>query len=126
LFGKTFDEYREEAQEPLLIAMIEHIRAVENLDSICSVDGLDAILIGPYDLSASMGLTAEFESPTFISIIESILACCQRNGVASGIHVVEPDLGVLQKRLKEGYQFVAYSIDSVFLRNGSFIGDSIK
>lgn len=126
LFGKNFDEYREEAQEPLLIAMIEHIRAVENLDSICAVDGLDAIFIGPYDLSTSMGLTAEFESPAFVSTIESILTCCQRNGIASGIHVVEPDLGVLQKRLKEGYQFVAYSIDAVFLRHGSFIRDSIK
>jgi 2-dehydro-3-deoxyglucarate aldolase len=126
LFGKNFDEYRKEAQEPLLIAMVENIRAVENLDSICSVDGLDAILIGPYDLSASMGLTAEFESPTFISTIESIFKCCQRNGIASGIHVVEPDFGVLQKRIKEGYQFIAYSIDAVFLRNGSFISDRIK
>ena len=61
LFGKYFDEYKEEAQAPLLIAQIEHINAVNNLDEILQVKSLDAILIGPYDLSASMDLTAEFE-----------------------------------------------------------------
>jgi len=98
LFGKNFDNYREEAQEPLLIAMIENIHAVENMDSICAVEGLDAILIGPYDLSASMGLTADFENPSFISTIEFILTCCQKSAIASGIHIVEPDFAVLQKR----------------------------
>lgn len=61
LFGKYFDEYIDEAQHPLLVAMIEHVHAVRNLDDILKVEGLDAILVGPYDLSASMGLTAKFE-----------------------------------------------------------------
>ena len=52
LFGKYFDEYIAEAQQPLLVAMIEHVSAVSELDEILKVDGLDAIMIGPYDLSA--------------------------------------------------------------------------
>ena len=55
LFGKNFDAYIEEAKQPILIAMIEHVDAINELDGILAVDGLDAILIGPYDLSGSLG-----------------------------------------------------------------------
>jgi 2-dehydro-3-deoxyglucarate aldolase len=115
LFGKQFQAYREEAQAPLLIAMIEHIRAVDCLDEILSVDGLDALLIGPYDLSASMGLTAEFDHPKFLSIMETIRAHAAARQIPSGIHVVAASLGELQKRIDEGYRFLAYSIDAVML-----------
>jgi 2-dehydro-3-deoxyglucarate aldolase len=117
LFGKHFAAYREEAQAPLLVAMIEHIHAVENLEAILAVDGLDAILIGPYDLSASMGLTAEFDQPEFCAAMEAIRVLCSRSNVACGIHVVDPDPDALRKRILEGYRFIAYSIDSVFLRS---------
>lgn len=116
VFGKHFEEYREEAQAPLLVAMIEHVRAVENLESILAVEGLDAILIGPYDLSASMGLTAKFDDPDFCAVMELIRSQCDRFQMACGIHVVSPDARELERRILDGYRFVAYSIDSVFLR----------
>jgi len=115
LFGKHFEAYREEAQEPLLVAMIEHIRAVENLDAILDVAGLDAVLIGPYDLSASMGMTAKFGEPKFGETLQHIRTLSQQHAVPCGIHVVHPEAGVLRKRLAEGYRFIAYSIDTVFL-----------
>ncbi|MEI7707027.1 MAG: aldolase/citrate lyase family protein [Chlorobium sp.] len=115
LFGKHFDAYCIEAQAPLLVAMIEHICAVENLDEILCVDGLDAIMIGPYDLSASMGQTAKFESSEFISAMDHILKLCSKHRISCGLHVVMPDVAILQQRIKEGYLFIAYSIDSVFL-----------
>jgi 2-dehydro-3-deoxyglucarate aldolase len=115
LFGKNFEAYNQEAQAPLLVAMIEHIRAVDNLEDILRVEGLDAILIGPYDLSASMGLTARFESPEFVAAMERILALCIKRGVPCGAHVVAPDTDVLKRRIAEGYRFIAYSIDAVFL-----------
>jgi 2-dehydro-3-deoxyglucarate aldolase len=115
LFGKHFEAYREEAQAPLLVAMIEHSRAVECLGEILAVDGLDAILIGPYDLSASMGLTAQFDEPAFIAAMERIRSlCCQAN-IPCGVHVVMPDTKALKLKIKEGYLFLAYSIDSVML-----------
>ena len=52
--------------------MIENIKAVENLESILSVKGIDALLIGPYDLSSSMGLTAQFDNPKFNTVIQEI------------------------------------------------------
>jgi len=114
LFGKYFDAYVEEAQEPLLVAMTEHIRAVENLEEILAVNGLDAILVGPYDLSASMGLTARFDAPEFRATLDRIHQLCHRHSVCCGIHVVQPDSNVLQQRIAEGYRFIAYSIDAVF------------
>lgn len=116
LFGEHFETYRQEAQAPLLVAMIENVRAVENLESILAVDGLDAILIGPYDLSASMGLTAEFDQPAFCDAMETIRVLCSRSTMACGIHVVDPDPDAVRKRILEGYRFIAYSIDSVLLR----------
>jgi 2-dehydro-3-deoxyglucarate aldolase len=115
LFGTHFAQYMQEAQAPLLIAQIEHIRAVDNLESILSVEGLDAIFIGPYDLSASMGLTGQFEHPRFKEEIARVVEVCKQRGVPSGLHVVNPDPVELQTSLDFGYTFVAYSIDSVFL-----------
>jgi len=119
LFGKHFEAYREEAQEPLLVAMIEHHRAVANLEKILEVDGLDAILVGPYDLSASMELTAQFEEPKFIAVMDRIRILCSQHHIPCGVHVVTPDIGVLQQRLAEGYRFIAYSIDAVFLNSAA-------
>ena len=115
LFGKYFDSYVEEAQTPMLIAMIEHINAVDKLDEILQVDGLDAIMIGPYDLSASMGITAQFENAEFMNMIECIKLICNKNKIACGMHVVMPDSDRFQDAVDSGYQWIAYSIDAAFL-----------
>jgi 2-dehydro-3-deoxyglucarate aldolase len=115
LYGKYFDDYKKEAQQPLIIAQVEHIKAVNDIDSILQVPGLDAIIIGPYDLSASMGLTAQFEHTDFIAAHNKILTSCKNRGKAAGVHIVDPIPAELEKRIREGYQFIAYSIDSVFL-----------
>jgi len=117
LFGKYFDTYREEAHAPLLVAMIEHHRAVADLDAILDVEGLDAILIGPYDLSASMGLTAQFEHPHFCALMNKIKALTASKSIPAGVHVVAPSKEQLCQRLGEGYRFIAYSIDAVMLNS---------
>ena len=117
LFGKYFEDYREEAQAPLLIAMIEHWRAVEQLSEILAVDGLDAILIGPYDLSASMGLTAQFDSHEFKVMLNRIHEVTIAAHVACGIHIVHPVKEKLTQCIEEGYRFIAYSTDAVFLNS---------
>lgn len=119
LFGKHFDSYREETQAPLLVAMIEHIRAVENLEEILAVEGLDAILVGPYDLSASMKLTAKFDAPEFIAVMDRIRTLCCQHNIPCGVHVVMPDTDTLKQRINEGYRFIAYSIDAVFFNNAA-------
>ncbi len=115
LFGKHFDAYRAEAQAPFLVAMIEHINAVDNLEDILAVDGLDSVLIGPYDLSASIGLTAQFDAPDFFQAMERIRLLCIQKQIPCGVHVVMPDASELKQRISESYRFIAYSIDAVFL-----------
>ena len=119
LFGKHFEAYREEAQALLLVAMIEHSRAVDGLEEILAVEGLDAILIGPYDLSASMGCTGQFDDPDFIVAMERIRTLCLQVNIPCGVHVVMPDAAELKQRINDGYLFIAYTIDSVILYNGS-------
>jgi len=119
LFGKHFNAYRIEAQAPLLVAMIEHVNAVENLESILAVEGLDAILIGPYDLSASLGLTAEFEHARFKATMARISDTALTAGIPVGLHVVQASAEELESRLADGYRFIAYSIDAVMLRTAS-------
>lgn len=115
LFGKHFHEYAAEAQEPLIVGMIEHSRAVESLAEILAVQGLDAIMVGPYDLSASMGITAQFADPRFEATMERIRVLCRDSGIPCGVHVVHPQPLALEQRIAEGYRFIAYSIDAVFL-----------
>ncbi len=117
LYGENFEEYKEESQNPLIIAMIEHVNAIENLEDILSVDGLDAILIGPYDLSASMRITGEFQNPIFISTMELILKKAKKKNISAGIHIIEPNRDELEFRINQGFNFLPYSIDSVMLRN---------
>jgi 2-dehydro-3-deoxyglucarate aldolase len=119
MFGKNFEPYRAEAQAPLLVAMIEHVRAVENLDQILRVEGLDAVLIGPYDLSASMDLTARFEDPAFLAALKRIRTLAHQANVACGVHVVSPDPTGLRQRISDGDRFIAYSIDAVFLHTAA-------
>lgn len=114
LFGRYFERYKQEAQTPIVVAMIESVNAVNNLKDILDVEGLDAVLIGPYDLTASMGITGEFENSEFKKVMVEIKNQC-RNKVACGVHIVEPSVHKLQEAIDNGYQFLPYSIDSVFL-----------
>jgi 2-dehydro-3-deoxyglucarate aldolase len=125
LFGKHFQHYHNEAQSPLLVAMIESVDAVDDLDNILKVEGLDAILIGPYDLSASLGITGQFDHPRFAETIEGIRSLADKRCVAYGIHVVNPSKLELGSRLSEGYRFTAFTTDSIILRT-FYESDAVK
>ena len=84
---------------------------------ILQVEGLDAILIGPYDLSASMGMTAKFEERRFLDIMRIIKDRADAAKIPCGVHVVQPDVEELNKKISNGYRFIAYSIDAVILEN---------
>jgi len=115
LYGKYFDQYRDEAQEPLIVAQIENILAIEDLEQIVKVDGLDAVCLGPYDLSASMGITGEFDHPRFLEVIEYYERVVSNSQVACGTHVVHPEIGVLREMVARGYMFIGYGTDAGFL-----------
>lgn len=106
-------------QELVLVAQIEQAEALPRLDDIFSHPRLDACMVGPYDLSASMGLTGRFESPEFLKALELIEQKAREHGVALGYHVVQPDDELLRQKISVGYSFLAYGIDTVFLRSGA-------
>ena len=100
----------------VLVAQIEHINALPNLDAIFSHPRLDSYMIGPYDLSASMNLTAQFDHPDFLAALKTIEEKALIHKVARGYHVVAPDENLVKQRIEEGYTFIAYGIDSLFLQ----------
>lgn len=119
LFGRFFDAYSGEAQQPLVICQIEHVKALRNLDQILQVAGVDAIMIGPYDLSASMGLTGQFDHPEFQKAMVTIQDQAARFKKAAGLHVVLPSPEDLEERINQNFLFIAYGIDTVFLEQSS-------
>ena len=106
--------------------MIETAKGMENIDEILDVKGLDAIIVGPYDLSASIGKTAQFESKEFLNALDKIYKSAKIKNIPLGIHVVEASRQELQTRVDEGYQFIAFSIDSVMLRSQAYYKVTIK
>lgn len=119
LYGEYFNIYKEEASQPFIVAMIENKLGLDNIKDILSVKGLDAILIGPYDLSASLGKTGEINNPLVEQSIEKIFDSCFHFSIPVGIHIVNPDVNELNRKIKKGYRFLAYSIDTVFLNKSS-------
>jgi len=111
-YGAEFQQYRDWLEKnAVIVAMIEHIDAVNAIDSILSVDGIDAYIIGPYDLSGSMGHIGEFNHPEVTSAIEQVLKAGNKLGKPGGIHVVEPDQDELRQRIATGFNFIGYGLD---------------
>jgi len=116
MYGIRLEERVAEANADTLVCVqIEHADAVENIDHILAVEGVDAAFIGPYDLSASLGITARFDHPRMVDAMEQILSACRRHDVVPGVHVVPPDTGEVAERLAEGYRLIAYSLDITML-----------
>ena len=122
-YGFGFEEYMKTANEDTFICLqLEHIDAVNNIDEILTVKGINAAIIGPYDLTASMGITGQFDHPDYIAARDKILAKCIEHNIMPGMHVVFPRPEDVAERLEEGYKMIAYSLDTIMLgetaRNG--------
>ncbi|MFQ5714747.1 MAG: HpcH/HpaI aldolase/citrate lyase family protein [Candidatus Scalinduaceae bacterium] len=117
-YGLEFERYKEWVdKESIVVVQIEHIEAVDNLEEILSVDGVDGFIIGPYDLSGSLGIPGEFEHPGVIDALKRIRAISEKMNVASGFHVIPPEYKDVLKKIREGYSFIAFSLDTLFLGN---------
>jgi len=115
-YGFAFDDYMARANDETVVCVqIEHIEAVGNINDILSVDGVDAAFIGPYDLTASMGITAQFDHSDYLAAVTEIKAACDRHGVCPGVHVVQPDTEAVKARMAEGFRMMAYSLDITML-----------
>lgn len=117
-YGESFDSYRDNLQqECILIGQIEHIEASENIHSILDYDAFDGFIIGPYDLSGSMGYPGQFDREDVREAISKIHDAFKERGKTLGMHSVPPDPQRLLKELDQGFGFAAYSTDFYFLRH---------
>jgi len=110
-YGPGFDSYINWQESTVVIVQIEHIDAVSSFREILSVPGIDGFIIGPYDLSASMGIPGEFSNPKFITIMDEIKKTANEMNALGGVHIIEPDPEELKERISDGYKFIAYSLD---------------
>jgi 2-keto-3-deoxy-L-rhamnonate aldolase RhmA len=117
--GRNFSSYfAAHNREVLVVVMLEHIDAVRRADAILATPGIDAAFIGPYDLSASMGLAGQLDRPQVQAAQQTILDACARHGVAPGIHVVGVAGEEVSRRIAAGFRFIACGLDTLFLREG--------
>ncbi|WP_421882155.1 HpcH/HpaI aldolase family protein [Methylibium sp.] len=113
-------DYAQHANDTIVtFAMIETAQALDNLDAILSVEGLDAIYIGPSDLSLALGCTPTFDDvdPPVAQAIDHILARAKAHGVVAAIHNGSPEAALA--RIAKGFQFVTVSSDARLMAAGA-------
>jgi len=115
-YGEGFNEYKKWLSEnSVVIAQIEHIDAVKNIEEILQVKGIDGCIIGPYDLSGSMGIPGEYNDEKVLEALEKVKTACKKMNKPLGYHVIPPDSEEAKKKIDEGYTFIAFSLDFLFL-----------
>lgn len=115
-YGFGFEDYRDNISKKIeLIAQIEHINAIQELDEILSTEGIDGTFIGPYDLSGSIGKPGSFDDPEVKAALQKYEDITSRYNKLIGYHVVAPDHKLVEEKIKQGYNFIAFSFDAFFL-----------
>jgi 2-keto-3-deoxy-L-rhamnonate aldolase RhmA len=119
-FGAQFDAYAQQANDEIaVVVMIESRQAVEQIDAIMAVDGVDAAFIGPYDMSGSYGCPGATSSPVILDACDAVVAACRRAGKTAGLHVVHPTAESFRRTVDAGFTLLALSADTIYLRQAS-------
>lgn len=109
-------EYTKWANENLMvIVQIESEEALNHLDDILSVEGIDAVMMGPADLSMDLGIPGQLSHPRMEEAYKAVIETCNKYGVAPGVHFAEEEL--VRKWVKEGMRFVTYSYDTKMFKD---------
>ena len=115
-YGIDFERYLKNAnRETAVVLQAESSEAVDNITDIVALDGVDAILVGPYDLSASLGRPGEVDHPIVQSAIEKIIGACQNANISMGIFGVNADAVMPYK--EKGFNLLTVGTDTAFLIN---------
>lgn len=115
-YGFNFKDYTKKFNKKVkVIPLIEHIDAVNNLDKILSQKKIDTIMIGPYDLSGSLGRSGDFGNKRFIDALKMIDKICKKRKVTKGIHLPKINNNSFKNLIKNNFRFIAYGMDTQFL-----------
>lgn len=115
-YGFGFEEYRDgKAKGITLIVQIEHINAIKELEEIISTEGVDGTFIGPYDLSGSMGKPGKYNDEDVKQALIEYEKIAKKYNKLIGFHVIQPDYQLVLEKIEQGYNFIAFSLDTIFL-----------
>ncbi len=95
---------------------------MKNIEDIVQVEGLDAVLVGPYDLSASMGLPGQIDHPDVQAAIQHVAAVCKNANMPIGIFGLNAD--AVRPYIEQGFKFIVAGVDTVML--GNAVGQLLK
>ena len=95
--------------ETLVVVQLESTLGLESLDGMCQVPGLDVVCVGPQDLSISLGIPGQTQSPIFVEAVQKVIAICGRRGIASGM--VERNAANFRLWYDLGARFLACNTD---------------
>jgi 2-keto-3-deoxy-L-rhamnonate aldolase RhmA len=117
-YGLKFREYLSAAnREIAVIVQAEHARAVDNIDAIVRVPGVDAVLLGPYDLSASLGKMGQIDDPAVVAAIGRVTEACRAVGMPLGYFGVTA--AAVRPFIARGYTLLVAGVDTLYLANGA-------
>lgn len=115
-YGFDFNShYQKNINELDLIVQIEHINAVKDIKEILSIEEISGVFIGPYDLSSSLDIPGQLEHPKLIECTKIVEEETIKANKKLGMHVIAPEAEKINAKIQEGYSFLAFSIDSLFL-----------
>ena len=115
-YGFNFENYKnKKAKEIKLIVQIEHVDAINNLKEIIDLDGVDGTIIGPYDLSGSMGKPGQYNDDDVKKVLYKYEQIASKKNKLMGFHVIQPDHKLVEEKISKGYNFIAFSLDTLFL-----------
>jgi len=117
-YGLNFSDYVASANQlTTVVVQIEDIKGVEQIDEIVKVPGIDAVFIGPYDLSASMGLMGQVNAPEVLAAMARVEAAAKSAGIKLGYFGLKPE--TVKDFVAKGYQLITCGTDTSFLASGA-------
>jgi 2-dehydro-3-deoxyglucarate aldolase len=112
------NEYLQSANETItLIVQAESAEAVKNIEAIVQVGGLDAVLVGPYDLSSSLGRPGEVTHPQVQEAIKRVASVCKEAKMPVGIFGMTAQ--AVQPYIEQGFRLIVVGVDTVLLGNAT-------
>ena len=122
-YSAGFDYFARANDDVLCIVMVETAEAVAHVDDIVSVPGVDAVYVGPADLSVTLGLppAADQDAASFNDALARILAACEKHGVEPGI---AGNQNTAPKRVEQGFRLVEAAADAALL--ASAVGQALR
>lgn len=112
IYGFDSSEYfKKWNQSSSIIIQVESIEAVNNINDLIEFDEIDAVMIGPYDLSGSLGVSGELDHPLVKESINKVIEACNKKKISCGTQIADPNKENIENTLKIGHNFIFLSSD---------------